>query len=189
MEQKTIIKYSKKLSKILRHHPEIVGLMLDKNGWASVEELIHKFGTPPLSIDILETVVAMNDKKRFAFNDDKTCIRANQGHSVTIDLALEAIEPPALLFHGTATKNLQSIKSQGLLKGSRHHVHLSIDESTAKKVGSRYGVPVILKVKAKEMHEAGFTFFMSENGVWLTDHVPVRFLVSLLNSPKGDSLS
>ena len=92
-------------------------------------------------------------------------------------MALEPSEPPALLFHGTATKNIQSIKGQGLIKGSRHHVHLSEDESTAKKVGSRYGVPVILKVKAKEMHEAGYTFFVSENGVWLSDHVPVKFLV------------
>ncbi len=177
MEQDIIIKYSKKLSKILRHHPAMIGLKLDKNGWADVNELLEKYGTPPLSIDILKEVVETNDKKRFAFNDDFTKIRANQGHSVTVDLALEPTEPPALLFHGTATKNLQSIKGQGLVKGSRHHVHLSADESTAKKVGSRYGVPVILKIKTKEMSEAGFDFFVSENGVWLADYVPVRFLI------------
>ncbi|MBL7818462.1 MAG: RNA 2'-phosphotransferase [Saprospiraceae bacterium] len=177
MEQEIITKYSKKLSKILRHRPEMIGLTLDKNGWASVEELMEKFGTPPLSIEILETVVETNDKQRFTFNEDKTKIRANQGHSVTVDLALEATEPPALLFHGTATKNVQSIKEQGLIKGARHHVHLSTDESTAKKVGSRYGIPVILKVRAKEMQEAGYMFYMSDNGVWLTDHVPVRFIV------------
>ena len=177
MEKEIIVKYSKKLSKILRHHPGMIGLKLDENGWADVTELIEKYGTPPLSMETVEIVVETSDKKRFAFNDDKTKIRANQGHSVKVDLALEPSEPPALLFHGTATKNIQSIKGQGLIKGSRHHVHLSEDESTAKKVGSRYGVPVILKVKAKEMHEAGYTFFVSENGVWLTDHVPAQFLI------------
>jgi putative RNA 2'-phosphotransferase len=177
MEQEILIKYSKKLSKILRHHPAMIGLTLDKNGWADVNELLEKYGTPPLSIDILKEVVETNDKKRFAFNDDFTKIRANQGHSVTVDLALEPTEPPALLFHGTATKNMQSIKSQGLVKGSRHHVHLSENEGTAKKVGSRYGVPVVLKLKAMEMHEAGYAFFVSENDVWLTDHVPTRFII------------
>ena len=177
MEKEIIVKYSKRLSKILRHHPERIGVKLDKNGWISVDELIEKFGMPPLSMEILEIVVAENDKKRFAFNDDKTKIRANQGHSVKIDLGLEPTEPPALLFHGTATKNLEAIKNQGLIKGSRHHVHLSTDEWTAKKVGSRYGVPAILKLKAKEMHAAGYDFFVSENNVWLTDHVPVQFLI------------
>lgn len=177
MEKEIIVKYSKKLSNILRHHPERIGVKLDKNGWADVTELIEKFGTPPLSMETLEIVVEKNDKKRFAFKDDKTKIRANQGHSVKIDLGLEPTEPPAILFHGTAMKNLQSIESKGLEKGSRHHVHLSEDESTAKKVGKRYGVPVVLKVKAREMHEAGYTFFVSENGVWLSDHVPVNFLV------------
>ncbi len=177
MEKEQLIRTSKKLSKILRHQPKMIGLTLDKNGWAEVAELIEKFGTPPLSMEALETVVETNDKKRFAFNDDKTKIRANQGHSVTVDLALEQSEPPALLFHGTATKNLQSIKGQGLIKGSRHHVHLSTNEGTAKQVGGRYGVPVVLKVKAKEMHDAGYAFFVSENNVWLSDHIPVRFLV------------
>ena len=177
MERDTIVKYSKKLSKTLRHKPDMIGLKLDENGWADVAELIEKFGMPPLSMEILDVVVETNDKKRFAFNDGKTKIRANQGHSVKIDLGLEAVEPPALLFHGTATKNIESIKNQGLVKGSRHHVHLSMDESTAKKVGSRYGVPVILKVKCQDMHAAGYEFYKSENDVWLTDHVPVQFLI------------
>lgn len=172
-----LIKYSKKLSKILRHNPDLIGLELDKNGWARVDELLEKFGTPPLSMEILKQVVATNDKKRFSFNDDLTMIRANQGHSVDIDLALEYQTPPDILFHGTAFKSLQSIRNQGLIKGSRQHVHLSSDEMTARKVGSRHGSPVVLKVKTGEMCEAGFTFFKSENGVWLTEHVPARFLI------------
>ena len=178
MEQETIIKISKKLSKILRHRPDMIGLTLDENGWANVHELIKKFGMPPLSILALKTVVAENDKKRFAFNDDFSKIRANQGHSIDIDLALEASEPPALLFHGTATKSLQSIKNQGLIKGSRQHVHLSKDEQTAVRVGGRHGVAVVLKVNAKEMFEAkNYPFYISHNGVWLTDHVPIRFII------------
>ena len=185
MEQETIIKISKKLSKILRHRPDMIGLTLDENGWANVHELIKKFGTPPLSEGVLadsilalKTVVAENDKKRFAFNDDFSKIRANQGHSVDIDLALAASEPPALLFHGTARKSLESIKNQGLIKGSRQHVHLSKDEQTAVRVGGRHGIAVVLKVNAKEMFEAkNYPFFISDNGVWLTDHVPVRFII------------
>lgn len=177
MEKEIIVKYSKRLSNILRHHPERIGIKLDKNGWAEVAVLIEKFEKYPLSMETLEIVVERNDKKRFAFNADKTKIRANQGHSVKIDLGLDPSEPPTILFHGTATRNIQAIESQGLVKGSRHHVHLSEDTRTAKKVGSRYGVPVVLELKAKEMYEAGYTFFVSENGVWLSDHVPVRFLV------------
>ncbi len=174
-----LIKYSKKLSKILRHQPDMIGLALDENGWASVAELIEKFGDvqgQTLTMDILKEVVETNDKKRFAFNDDMTRIRANQGHSVDIDLALQPQIPPALLFHGTASKNLQSIKNQGLLRGSRQHVHLSVDETTAKKVGSRHGAPVILKVKTADMVAANFKFYISENGVWLIDHVPVKYI-------------
>ena len=177
MEQDIIVKYSKKLSKILRHHPTMIGLTLDKNGWADVNELLEKYGTPPLSIDILKEVVETNDKKRFAFNDDFSKIRANQGHSVKVDLALKTIQPPSILFHGTATKNVQSIENKGLMKGSRNHVHLSVDEITAKKVGSRHGKPIVLKVKALEMHEAGFVFNVSDNGVWLTERVPSQFLI------------
>lgn len=177
MELENIVKHSRKLSKILRHRPEMIGLELDENGWADVVELLEKIGTPPLSMEDLKMVVETNDKKRFAFNDDFSKIRANQGHSVKIDLALKTIQPPALLFHGTATKNVQSIENKGLMKGARNHVHLSVDENTAKKVGSRHGKPVVLKVKAQEMFEAGFVFNISDNGVWLTDHVPVHFLV------------
>ena len=176
----SLIKYSRKLSKILRHQPDMIGLTLDENGWASVMELIEKFGGvqgQALTTEILKEVVTTNDKKRFAFNDDMTKIRANQGHSVDIDLALQPQTPPAILFHGTASKNLQSIKQQGLLRGSRQHAHLSIDETTAKRVGSRHGAPVILKVKTTEMVAANFKFYISDNGVWLTDYVPVKFII------------
>ncbi len=185
MEPEKLVKISRKLSKILRHQPDMIGLTLDENGWAEVAELIEKFGdirlddttTAPLSVEILKEVVVTNDKQRFAFNADRTKIRANQGHSIVIDLALKAVEPPPILFHGTATKNMQSIKSQGLIKGSRQHVHLSKNETTAKKVGSRHGTPVIIKVKTKEMFAAHFTFYESDNGVWLTDHVPPQYLI------------
>ena len=128
-------------------------------------------------MEALEEVVATNDKKRFAFNEDLTLIRANQGHSVSVELGYTAQEPPVILFHGTASKSLQSIKNQGLIKGSRHHVHLSADETTAKKVGQRHGSPVVLKIKSKEMEAAGYVFFQSDNGVWLTKAVPLQFIV------------
>jgi putative RNA 2'-phosphotransferase len=178
METHEITKISRKLSYILRHHPDEIGLQLDEQGWGSVAYILEnlKVAGGPLSMEAIKEVVETNDKKRFAFNADCTMIRANQGHSVEVELGYSPQEPPALLFHGTASKSVQSIKNQGLVKGSRHHVHLSSDETTAKKVGQRHGVPVILKVKAKEMHDAGHVFFQSKNGVWLTDFVPIRFI-------------
>jgi putative RNA 2'-phosphotransferase len=178
METHEIIKISRKLSYILRHHPDEIGLQLDEQGWGSVAYILSnlKIAGGLLSIDALKEVVETNDKKRFAFNADFSMIRANQGHSIEVELGYTAQEPPALLFHGTASKSLQSIKGQGLVKGSRHHVHLSTDETTAKKVGQRHGSPVILKVKAKSMYEAGYVFFLTENGVWLTDFVPIQFI-------------
>jgi putative RNA 2'-phosphotransferase len=176
MTEQQCTKISKRLSYILRHAPESVGLVLDENGWADVHDLVSKFGDP-LSIDDLNEVVETNEKKRFAFNDDLTKIRASQGHSIEIDLAYQPTTPPDFLFHGTATRFLESIKKDGLLKGSRHHVHLSLDEVTARKVGSRHGSPVILTLKSKEMYEAGYVFYVSENDVWLTEHVPIRFII------------
>ncbi len=178
MDEQQLKKISRNLSTILRHHPEKIVLKLNKQGWGSVAHILEKFKVSgePLSMEMLQEVVENNDKKRYAFNDDLTMIRANQGHSIDVELGYEAQEPPALLFHGTASKNLQSIKSQGLMKGSRHHVHLSLDETTAKKVGQRHGSPVVLKIKAQAMHEAGYAFFQSENGVWLTDLVPIQFI-------------
>jgi putative RNA 2'-phosphotransferase len=176
MTEQQRTKISKRLSYILRHAPDSVGLTLDENGWASVHDLMSKFGSP-LSIESLNEVVETNEKKRFAFNDDLTKIRASQGHSIEVDLAYQPTTPPEFLFHGTATRFLDSIKKEGLLKGSRHHVHLSLDAVTARKVGSRHGSPFILTVKSRDMYEAGYAFFVSENDVWLTEHVPTRFIM------------
>ena len=171
-------KISKFLSLILRHKPETIGLDLDKNGWAETQVLLEKLAPKKQGIDLetLEEIVANNDKKRFAFNADKTKIRASQGHSIDVKLGYTAVEPPEMLFHGTATRFLESIQKQGLLKGNRHQVHLSQNKNTATKVGSRHGKVVVLRVKAAEMHKAGFEFFVSENQVWLTDFVPVEYL-------------
>jgi putative RNA 2'-phosphotransferase len=171
-------KSSKFLSLVLRHKPETIGLDLDKNGWAETHVLLEKLANNNHGIDLktLKEVVANNDKKRFAFNADKTKIRASQGHSIKVKLGYTVVEPPEMLFHGTATRFLESIQKQGLLKGNRHQVHLSKNKDTATKVGSRHGKVVVLRVKAAEMHKAGFEFFVSENQVWLTDYVPVEYL-------------
>ncbi len=170
---------SKFLSFVLRHKPEAIGLTLDANGWADVEELIRRANETgePLTRELLERVVADNDKQRFILSEDGTRIRANQGHSVAIDLALTPVEPPDVLFHGTATRFLDSIRTHGLRPGGRQHVHLSADESTATKVGQRHGKPVVLRVRAGAMWAVGHAFFLSANGVWLTDCVPTEFLV------------
>lgn len=173
-----IVKYSKFLSLILRHQPEIIGLSLDDNGWADVAQLLdlaNQKGTA-LTIELLEEVVATNDKKRFAFNTDKTKIRANQGHSIDVDLALVPQQPPEYLFHGTATRFLDSIRDRGLISGSRQHVHLSDDESVAMNVGQRHGKAIVLKIRSGRMALAGMRFFLSDNGVWLTDTVPSQYL-------------
>ena len=170
---------SKFLSLVLRHQPEHIGLNLDRNGWAEVNELIDKSKTKHIlfSRSELEAIVVTNDKQRFAFNADKTKIRANQGHSVkTIDLQLEAIQPPEFLYYGTVAKFIDAIRTTGLQKRSRQHVHLSEDRDTATKVGSRRGVPIVLSISSLEMHNKGYQFYRSENNVWLTDHVPVAFI-------------
>ncbi|MEM6719809.1 MAG: RNA 2'-phosphotransferase [Bacteroidota bacterium] len=170
---------SKFLSYVLRHNPDKLGITLDENGWTSVAILLEKINAEEysLSMEELEQIVATNTKKRFSFNDDNTKIRANQGHSVKVDLALQPKEPPNILYHGTVEKFLESIQSQGLIKGSRHHVHLSADKATATNVGSRRGKPIILTVKSGEMHAQGHIFYESENGVWLTEAVPSEFIV------------
>ena len=172
------IRISKFLGLVLRHRPERIGIELDGQGWVSVNELLtamrkHAF---PLSLETLQAVVANNDKQRFAFSEDGTRIRASQGHSVKIDLAYQPLQPPEILFHGTARKFLPSIRQHGLIKKRRHHVHLSPDRETARKVGSRHGTPVILAVRAGEMHRAGIEFFQSQNGVWLVEAVVVAYL-------------
>jgi putative RNA 2'-phosphotransferase len=169
---------SRFLSLVLRHKPEEIGLVLDANGWADVEDLIRlaNLRGAGLTRPLLDRVVAESDKKRFAFSEDGRRIRASQGHAVEVDLALPPVEPPEFLFHGTASRFLESIRATGLHSGSRQHVHLSLDETTATAVGRRHGRPVVLVVRAREMAAAGHTFFISANGVWLTERVPVQFI-------------
>ena len=170
----SLVRTSKFLSKVLRHAPESVGLRLDEAGWVDVDELLAAAGRAGVALDrpTLERVVAENDKQRFALSPDGVRIRASQGHSVTVELGLEPVVPPDVLFHGTADRNLDSIRAQGLVPGRRTHVHLSADEATAVNVGRRHGRPVVLRVRAGEMHRAGHPFYRSDNGVWLTGAVP-----------------
>lgn len=178
MTEKQTVKASKFLSLILRHEPERVGLKLDIAGWASVDELlkaVNEHGVS-LTIDELRHVVATNDKKRFVFSDDGLKIRANQGHSVEVDLQYNPEVPPEFLFHGTPEKFVESIRASGLNKGERHDVHLSPDAATATKVGQRRGMPVVLKIRAGDMHRAGHAFRRSANNVWLVEHVPAEFI-------------
>jgi putative RNA 2'-phosphotransferase len=163
---------------ILRHEPERVGLKLDSAGWVSVTELLEAVNRSGvfLTLDQLKHVVATNDKRRFAFSKDCQRIRANQGHSIEVDLRYEQQTPPELLYHGTPERSLEPIRATGLNKGQRHHVHLSPDPQTAAKVGQRRGRPVVLRIHAGEMHRAGHVFYQSANGVWLVDHVPAEFI-------------
>jgi putative RNA 2'-phosphotransferase len=173
-----LVTVSKYLSKHLRHTPDALGLALQPGGWVSVDALLSASERAgfAISYDELIECVETNDKKRFSFDDTGDLIRANQGHSVEVDLQLEEREPPDALFHGTVERFLASIMAEGLKKGKRHHVHLSKDTETARKVGARRGKPVILQVSAGEMHGQGYRFFLSVNGVWLTDAVPSHFL-------------
>lgn len=169
---------SKLLSYILRHKPEEYEIVLDENGYTNVDELISKLNThnENISFEKLQYIVDTNNKKRFAFNDDLTKIRASQGHSVDVELGYAEQQPPEILYHGTVEKFLASILKDGLQKMQRHHVHLSADKITAIKVAQRRGKPIILKIKANEMFSAGYKFYLSDNSVWLTEHVPVNFI-------------
>ena len=168
---------SKFISLILRHKPEAIGITLDEHGWANVEELIEGVNkTHPLNMDDLERIVAEDEKNRYSFNEDKTLIRANQGHSIPVDVELEEIEPPKILYHGTGEKYTASIENQGLISKSRLYVHLSSDEETARKVGMRHGKPVIYIVQAGRMYKKGYKFYRSLNGVWLIKDVPLKYL-------------
>nr|AUN37138.1 RNA:NAD 2'-phosphotransferase [uncultured bacterium] len=177
MKDRTV-KISKFLSLVLRHKPEEIGIQLDAAGWVPVTELLsacqaHGFSIKP---EELEEVVRTNDKQRFAFSEDGSMIRASQGHSVEVKLDYQPLVPPEILYHGTATRFLDSIKEQGLIKGKRHHVHLSGDEATAIKVGARHGKAVVLVIESLQMHKDGFIFYQSENGVWLTEKVPANYM-------------
>lgn len=176
---KTVERSSKFLSLILRHEPQKIGLVLDSNGWAEVGQLLIQAAAHGhhLSREQLNMLVASSDKQRFALSEDGQRIRANQGHSIaTIDLDLAPCAPPALLYHGTASRFIDAIKTSGLIPGARNHVHLSTDLTTASKVGSRHGKLVVLTVRAAEMAACGHIFYISQNGVWLTAAVPVQFI-------------
>ena len=177
MSQKRV-RISKFLSLVLRHRPETLGLSLDPQGWVEVDLLLGAMEARGKGIDrdFLVEVVRTNDKQRFALSDDGRRIRASQGHSVEIDLGLEPRTPPRQLFHGTATRSVGAILKRGLLKMGRRHVHLSDELATAKRVGSRHGRPVVLKVDSAAMARDGYSFFRSANGVWLVDSVPVGYL-------------
>ncbi|WP_043004435.1 RNA 2'-phosphotransferase [Comamonas testosteroni] len=172
---------SKFLSLVLRHSPETIGLKLDEAGWARTDELLACLARSgrPTRLEELKRIVADNNKQRYSFSADGKRIRANQGHSVKVELGLEASSPPAVLYHGTATRFLDAIFLEGLNRQSRHHVHLSESVEVAAQVGSRHGKLALLQVDAVRMQCEGHVFYRSDNGVWLTDVVPVRYLLKL----------
>ena len=170
---------SKFISLILRHKPETIGISLDEHGWADVQEMIRGInaaGNHHLSEDLLEEIVRTDEKQRYSFNEDHTLIRANQGHSIPVDVELEKKVPPSVLYHGTGEKYTASINDQGLIPKSRLYVHLSSDVETAKKVGSRHGKPVVYTVDCAAMAADGYQFYLSANNVWLTKRVPAKYL-------------
>ena len=168
---------SRFMSLILRHKPETIGICLDEHGWANVNKLIEGIAKRyEFNMDILEQIVRTDEKGRYSFNEDKTLIRANQGHSIQVDVELDEVEPPTELWHGTGEKYVESIDKQGLISKSRLYVHLSKDEDTAIKVGQRHRKPVLYIVQAEEMYKDGYKFYLSKNGVWLTKEVPVKYL-------------
>lgn len=172
-----LIKTSRYISMLLRHKPEAADITLDEYGWAKVDELIAGVSkTHFLDMDILEEIVATDDKQRYSFNENKTLIRANQGHSIDVDVQLEECVPPAYLWHGTGMKYVDSIRKEGLKSKSRLYVHLSYEYETAVNVGSRHGQPYVFKIDARRMSEDGFKFYKSINGVWLTEYVPQKYL-------------
>lgn len=166
------------ISKILRHKPEIIGITLDEHGWANVDQLIEGVSASrPFSMELLELIVDTDDKKRYTFNEDKTLIRANQGHSIPVDVELPVKTPPDILYHGTGEKSTASIEKEGLLHRSRLHVHMSSDIDTAIDSGARHGRPVVYSIDTKKMTEDGYVFYCSLNEVWLTDFVPPEYLI------------
>ena len=178
LSHKRSVKISKYLSYHLRHHPHMLGLKLAPGGWVEVEQLLKaaKKNKFPISQSELHYVVYNNDKQRFSFDFTGTLIRANQGHSIKVDLQLEPETPPAILYHGTYLGAVTSILERGLQKMGRHHVHLTKDWHTAKKVGGRRGKSVLFEIDAEAMHQEGFEFYCSDNGVWLVDTVPPQYL-------------
>ena len=178
MDENTRTSLSKFLSLVLRHAPETIGLELNAQGWVAIDRLLGQCRAhgKDISRAMLDEVVETSPKRRFAVSGDGLMIRANQGHSVEVELGYKATTPPEVLFHGTIASSLDSIRSEGLTRMKRHHVHLSPDAQTARTVGARRGKPVVLRIAARQMHGDGFLFNLSANGVWLTDHVPPRYI-------------
>lgn len=172
-------KTSKFLSYVLRHQPEAIGITLDPDGWINIDTLIAQANRhgESLSYPLIEQVVQTSDKKRFTLSDDHLKIRAAQGHSTQqVQVNHKECTPPECLYHGTATRFIESIQEKGLIAGTRHYVHLSADEQTAIQVGQRHGKPIVLKIKALMLSQQGFKFYLADNGVWLTEHVPAQFI-------------
>lgn len=169
---------SRYMSLILRHNPDVIGISLDEHGWANVNELINGIAknNAGFNMESLEEIVRTDSKQRYSFNDDKTLIRANQGHSIPVDVELEEKEPPEYLYHGTGEKYVESINRQGLIPKSRLYVHLSKNVKTAESVGERHGSPIVYLVHSGKMYKDGYKFYLSANGVWLTKKVPVEYL-------------
>ncbi len=171
------MRISKFMSLILRHKPEEIGLTLDEYGYINISDLIKGLNKKGYKVTIsdIERIVAEDGKQRYSFNDDKTKIKANQGHSIKVNLELQAVEPPKVLYHGTATRFIESMRKEGIKKQNRQYVHLSADVETATKVGKRHGELIIFKINSEQMSKDGYKFFLSENKVWLTDYVPVKY--------------
>jgi putative RNA 2'-phosphotransferase len=170
---------SRFISLILRHKPQVIGITLDEHGWADVKELIDGVNRSEghyLDQELLEEIVRTDEKQRYSFNEDHSLIRANQGHSIPVDVELEKRTTPDILWHGTGEKYVASIKERGLLPKTRLYVHLSSDMETAKKVGSRHGKPVVFRVDCRQMEQDGYEFFLSANNVWLTKEIPAAYL-------------
>lgn len=178
-----LVRTSRRISRVLRHAPQSVGLTLDRAGWVGVDDLLDALARHGAAVTRpeLEQVVAGNDKQRFELDPTADRIRARQGHSVEVDLGLSPATPPPVLFHGTPQRNVEAISREGLVRGTRHHVHLSPDRATAERVGARRGRSVVLEVDAAAMADAGHTFYVTGNGVWLTDAVPPRYVTD----PRG----
>ena len=170
---------SRYISLILRHKPEVIGITIDEYGWANVEELIQGIekSNPEFNMEALEEIVKTDNKQRYSFNDDKTLIRANQGHSIQVDVELIEKEPPCILYHGTGEKYVTSIDQNGLIPKSRLYVHLSKDVETAKAVGKRHGKEVVYSINSGQMYKDGYKFYLSKNEIWLTKKVPKKYLM------------
>ena len=181
LSEKETTRRSKLLSLVLRHNPGSIGIRLDAQGWVPVPELLTQLAKhqQPLTLEELEYIVDTNAKQRFKFSDDRSRVRASQGHSVDVELGYAPVAPPELLYHGTAVQHQENIVREGLRKMSRHHVHLSADLATARTVGQRHGRLVLFAIAAGALHRAGHVFYQADNGVWLTDEVPPEYLTRL----------